>query len=118
MEMLQGVWKQHLRPRAVVGYGVKIFLPSPPNYVTRSPGWPYLPESSHHSKIREQVIGRSQICLLKRRYFFGAFPASPSVIPPARRSHYYNSTVVFCLRRVSFDILKLVKTKNLKVKET
>ena len=38
MEILQGVWKQHLRPCAVVGYGVKIFLPSPPNYVTRSPG--------------------------------------------------------------------------------
>ena len=38
MEILQGVWKQHLRPRAVVGYGVKMFLPSPPNYVTRSPG--------------------------------------------------------------------------------
>ena len=38
MEILQGVWKQHLRPRAVVGYGVRIFLPSPPNYVTRSPG--------------------------------------------------------------------------------
>ena len=38
MEMLQGVWKQHLRPRVAVGYGVKIFLPSPPNYVTRSPG--------------------------------------------------------------------------------
>ena len=38
MKMLQGVWKQHLRPRAVVGYGVKIFPPSPPNYVTRSPG--------------------------------------------------------------------------------
>ena len=30
MEILQGVWKQHRRPRAVVGYGVKIFLPSPP----------------------------------------------------------------------------------------
>ena len=29
-------WK--IRPRAVVGYGVKIFHPSPPNYVTRSPG--------------------------------------------------------------------------------
>ena len=41
MEMLQGVWKQHLRPRAVVGYGIKIFLPSPPNYVTRSPGLCY-----------------------------------------------------------------------------
>ena len=38
MEMLQGVWKQHLRPLAVVGYGVKIFLPSPPKNVTRSPG--------------------------------------------------------------------------------
>ena len=38
MEMLQGVWTQHLRLRAVVGYGVKIFLPSPPSYVTRSPG--------------------------------------------------------------------------------
>ena len=39
MAILQGVWKQHLRPRAVVGYGVKIFLPGPPNYVTRSPGY-------------------------------------------------------------------------------
>ena len=38
IEMLQGVWKQHLRPRAVVGYGLNIFLPRPPNYVTRSPG--------------------------------------------------------------------------------
>ena len=27
-----------IRPRAVVGYGIKIFHPSPPNYVTRSPG--------------------------------------------------------------------------------
>ena len=27
-----------IRPRAVVGYGVKIFHLSPPNYVTRSPG--------------------------------------------------------------------------------
>ena len=38
MEILQETWKQHLRPRAVVGYGVKIFLPSPQSYVTRSPG--------------------------------------------------------------------------------
>ena len=27
-----------IRPRAGVGYGVKIFLPSYPSYVTRSPG--------------------------------------------------------------------------------
>ena len=58
MEMLQGVWK-HLRPRAVVGYGVKIFLPSPPNYVTRSPGsclcftkrglpFVFAPKNAHH----------------------------------------------------------------------
>ena len=30
-----------IRPRAVVGYGVQIFRPSPPNYVTRSPGEVY-----------------------------------------------------------------------------
>ena len=47
MELLQGVWKQHLRPRAVVGYGLKIFLPSPPNYVTRSPGWYGKPEGGN-----------------------------------------------------------------------
>ena len=29
-----------IRPRAVVGYSIKIFHPSPPNYVTRSPGSP------------------------------------------------------------------------------
>ena len=28
-----------IRPRAVVGYGVKTFHPSPPYYVTRSPGY-------------------------------------------------------------------------------
>ena len=31
-----------IRPRAVVGYGVKIFHPSPPNYITRSPGYSYI----------------------------------------------------------------------------
>ena len=48
MEMLQGVWKQHLRPRAAVGYDVKIFLPSPPNYVTRSPGSVVLHKQMSH----------------------------------------------------------------------
>ena len=28
----------HLRLRAVVGYGIKIFVPRPLYYVTRSPG--------------------------------------------------------------------------------
>ena len=27
-----------MRPRTVVGYGVKMFIPRPPSYVTRSPG--------------------------------------------------------------------------------
>ena len=31
-----------VRPRAVVGYGVKIFHPSPPNYDSRSPVYIYL----------------------------------------------------------------------------
>ena len=52
MEILQGVWKQHLRPRAVVGYGVKIFLPSPPNYVTRSLG---VDDIYVVGKIRSQI---------------------------------------------------------------
>ena len=47
MAILQGVWKQHLSPRAVVGYGVKILLPSPPNYVTRSPGYPRVSPGAH-----------------------------------------------------------------------
>ena len=53
MEMLQGVWKQHLRPRAVVGYGFKVFLPSPPNYVTRSPG------KVDHSRPQTYVLQRT-----------------------------------------------------------
>ena len=52
MEILQGVWKQHLKPRAVVGYGVKIFLPSPPNYVTGSPG-----ESEGNRTLRREKTG-------------------------------------------------------------
>jgi len=31
-----------IRPRAAVGHGIKIFHPSPPNHVTRSPGDTYL----------------------------------------------------------------------------
>ena len=54
MEILQGVWKQQERPRAVVEYGVKIFLPSPPNYVTRSPG------ESYNSKI-DPMFGHSYL---------------------------------------------------------
>ena len=56
MEILQGVWKQHLRPRAVVGYGVKIFLPSPPNYVTRSPG-------KYKNKANRTDLGNLSNCL-------------------------------------------------------
>ena len=52
MEMMRGVWKQHLRPRAVVGYGVKTFLPSPPNYVTRSPGSQW-----HHKLVNVMITG-------------------------------------------------------------
>ena len=38
------------------------------------------------------------------------------MIPPSSRWHFDNSTVP-CLRRVSFNIFKLVDTKNLEVKE-
>ena len=33
------VLNSKIEPRAVVGYSVKTFLPSPPNYITRSPGY-------------------------------------------------------------------------------
>ena len=67
MEMLQGVWKQHLRPRALVGYGVKIFLPSPPNYVTRSPGW--IEISTAASSLRTDQIETSPPLAHKPRAF-------------------------------------------------
>ena len=56
MEMLKGVWKQHLRPRAVVGYGVKIFLPSPPNYVTKSPGCVDTSDPNWRRNLRTEII--------------------------------------------------------------
>ena len=40
-----------IRPRAVVGYGVKIFHPSPPNYVTRSPGYFTLTSKVMHATL-------------------------------------------------------------------
>ena len=49
-----------IRPRAVVGYGVKIFHPSPPNYVTRSPGkgfaLSFLNGPTHMPSVFEQLI--------------------------------------------------------------
>ena len=92
MEMLQGVWKQHLRPRAVVGYGVKIFLPSPPNYVTRSPGWRYLDHkaksalvSSYQSYIKQLCSGHTSVsrdrsrnpCLESPFFPKGIYPGYP-----------------------------------------
>ena len=62
MEMLQGVWKQHLRPCVVMGYDVKIFLPSPPNYVTRSPGCVIL-----NGRLVSDWIPQSSLGTLLRR---------------------------------------------------
>ena len=61
MEMLQGVWKQHLRLRVVVGYGVKIFLPSPPNYVIRSPGV-IRPRKAKDKPVNEHTTPRNNKC--------------------------------------------------------
>ena len=71
MEMLQGVCKQHLRPRAVVGYGVKIFLPSPPNYVTRSPGifFPYFDSGQDFRDSPFMIMERNKT-FLSSFFFF------------------------------------------------
>ena len=55
-----------IRPRAVVGYGVKISLPSPPYYVTRSPGsehvvtYPRFPLSSQSNEQYEMPADPSE----------------------------------------------------------
>ena len=38
--LASAMFNKKIRPREVVGYGVEIFHPSPPNYVTGSPGRP------------------------------------------------------------------------------
>ena len=59
--------KQHLRPRAVVGYGIKIFVPRSLHYFTRSPGWDLgqewqnqpltcTPEIKQHSKCSHTTL--------------------------------------------------------------
>ena len=37
-DLASAMLNSKIRPRVVVGYGLKIFRPSPLNYVTRSPG--------------------------------------------------------------------------------
>ena len=81
--------------------------------------WSPSPESPHHSKIenQKQVIGRSQICLLKRRYFVAVFQTHHHSFL-RQRDRTITIVLLFYLRRVSFDIFKLVDTKNFEVKET
>ena len=89
MEMLQGVWKQHLRPRAVVGYCVKIFLHSSPNYVTRSPGTQqtnaYMPSLRYirHATMPYSLLSPSPLFFFCSRLNFRAaetskFPRNPT----------------------------------------
>ena len=68
--MLQGFWKQHLRPRAAVGYGVKIFLPSPPNYVTRSPGMhrSFSTLLAHKPRLKQTVKTAIQCLRVRIKY--------------------------------------------------
>ena len=75
MEILQGVWKQHLRPRAVVGYSVKTFLPSlqitSPDHLDKSFG---MENVSLHSKnkIGEHSVDiyQSTLSLTHQNYHF------------------------------------------------
>ena len=45
-----------IRPRVVAGYGVKIFHPSPPNYVTRSPGFCRDKGCEYKGILRQQTV--------------------------------------------------------------
>ena len=79
-----------IRPRAVVGYGVKIFLPSPPNYVTRSPGECYQRTASVYSAV---TIARSSFCSMKVQatIFFSQLIA-------AERAQKASSKIVWILK--------------------
>ena len=79
-----------IRPRAVVGYGVKIFHPSPPNYVTRSPGECYQRTASVYSAV---TIARSSFCSMKVQVtiFFNQLIA-------AERAQRASSNIIWILK--------------------
>ena len=135
MEIVQGVWKQHLRPHALVGYVVKIFLPSPPNYVTRSPGgkddkkWPghgnEVKDSFQNSDLYNSTIFLIKVqentCLKKRMRLFEnlfgkprsiaanvfvmAFMTSPAFSPCIDHSVIVDAVIIF---RLSVWFLRVI----------
>ena len=109
MEMLQGVWKEHLRPRAVVGYGVRIFLPSPPNYVTRSPGETF--NSDRHRPYmmlwKKIHLDYGERCCTLRKYVFCFQGAQATTTSTATRTSQicifdYEKTIVLHSLQVNF----------------
>ena len=56
-----------IRPRAVVGYGIKIFHPSPPNNITRSPGSYWCLFMSKGRKKKRQI---DKVALLSFGYLW------------------------------------------------
>ena len=64
-----------IRPGAVVGYGVKIFHPIPPNYVTRSPGFDVIASRSGASRPDQQVSkSNAQGLTTGVEYYWPNFP--------------------------------------------
>ena len=85
-----GMGKQHLGPHVVVGYGIKIFVPRPLHYVTRSPG----------RKCMATPVALAEICFFCR-------------VLTWHRNLYLVATV---LKKFSPDIFREAKiTKNLAV---
>ena len=76
-----------IRPRAVVGYGVKLFHPSPSNYVTRSPGL-----------VFTTTGGMSNEC---QRYH-----SRLAKLLVVMKQENYASTIAWIRIRVSFAILR------------
>ena len=97
MEILQGVWKQHLRPRAVVGYGFKIFLPSPRNYVTRSPG------SNCKPIARSKPIGHFYGRAISFLAFLMRINLVPSLRSSARRRGEESGHEIKCEEALNID---------------
>ena len=84
-----------VRPRAVVGYGVKIFHPSPPNYVTRSPGSAKMASrfenvTGHECNLSPTILMTNQIVILvKSDNKFTCILSKIKLFPPRKVSENY-----------------------------
>ena len=94
-----------IRPRTVVGYGVKIFHPSPPNYVHRSPGLCYKTISScvSYAYVEKTIPPKADNHLLLRGMFeFSQFSSDPFWLRKLITGFFFFSASAFLITLHNF----------------